>query len=227
MNEILKILKEKSEPTYAEFTKKLVPDTEYKILGVRVPVIKNIAKKLKDDKDLINSFLSVKHEYYEEYFLHALLIPYLSKYYSEIIDLAKDFLPFIDNWAICDSFAASLKILKKNPEKTYEFVKFCFASDRPYTIRFGVDILIFNFTDKLYCEDHVKKLLKIKTDNYYVNMAIAWYLSVLAVKRFDDILPYFKAKVFSKFIHNKAISKSIDSLRIDENKKSLLKTLKI
>lgn len=224
---LTKILIENSEEKYKTFSKKIVPDTKYKILGVRVPKIRAIAKDLIKNQIDFSCFLSVKHVYYEEYFLHALLIANASDKIDCILSLVDEFLSYIDNWAICDSLVASLKIFDKYPQVVLSKVNKWLNSNKTYSIRFAIVILLTYFLDKNYFGDIFTLLNKVERDNYYVNMALAWFYSVAIVKRYDDAVKILQEKKLSKFVHNKTIQKCVDSFRIDNEVKKYLKSLRI
>lgn len=223
MIDVLNKIKEKSEPKIKEFTEKLVPDTKYKILGVRVPALKTIAKELACDKQSFYSFIGEQHEFYEEYFVHALAIGFIKTNDEEKLKLVSGFIPYIDNWAICDSFAASLKFFKNLlPDIPLSYID----NQSPYVKRFGIVCLMDYFLDKDFKTDHLYLLQKIKSDHYYVNMAIAWYYSVALVKQYDATISLIESRTLDKFVQNKTISKACDSYRISDEKKAYLKTLR-
>lgn len=226
MHIFTKTLIENAEENYKAFSKKLIPDTHYEILGIRVPTIKNIAKKYKTETLLIKNFFEEKHFFYEEWFLHGIMINQASTNVADALILLDKFLPFLDNWAICDSTSASLKILKKDKDITLNKIKEWIKSDNPYTIRFAVTVLM-----NYYLSENTQKIIfeyinSINSDNYYVNMAIAWFYSVALVKCYDQALYYIKEAKLKLFIHNKAIQKAIESYRISDSIKKYLRTLK-
>lgn len=223
MSDVLKTLKEQSEPKLKEFTEKLVPDTKYKILGVRVPVLKTIAKELACDKQSFYSFIGKPHEFYEEYFVHALAIGFIKTNNEEKLKLVSEFIPYIDNWAICDSFASSLKFLKNlPPDIPLSYID----NPSPYIKRLGIVCLMDYFLDTGFEKEFLYVLQKIKSDHYYVNMAIAWYYSVALIKQYDATISLIESKTLDKFVQNKTISKACDSYRISDEKKTYLKTLR-
>ena len=131
---------------YKAFTRKLVPDTKYEILGIKVPTLKEIAKKIVRE-DMFNEYLSAEHFYYEEWFILGFAIAYSKIPFEEKIDLIDGFLPHADNWAICDSVASAIKPKKNQTDYLYKKIKSWLKSDKTYTARFGIDLLIDNFTD--------------------------------------------------------------------------------
>lgn len=214
-----------TDNNYKLFSAKIIPDTRYEMLGVRVPVIRKIVKEAVANGDFL-SFLTENHVYYEEFFAHGLLLSAIKderEFYTQLIE----FLPFIDNWAICDGVAASIKKQAKNKQLLFENVLVWLKSDKVYTVRFGIVCLMNYFIDDEYTDRIFGLITEIKTDEYYINMAIAWLLSVMLVKKYEKTVPLIEKKTLPPFIHNKTIDKARDSLRIDEKTKIYLKSLKI
>lgn len=227
MNPLTQKLIENSETSYKEFHSKLVPDTLYPLLGVRVPIIKNLAKNaIKSDRSTILEFISETHTFYEEFMLHALLINSLSNDINELFSLIENFLPQIDNWAICDSFVSSLKTLKKHPKLTLNKVKKYLNSSHPYTVRFAIVTLLVYYLDDNFSEEILQLSIKNCGKHFYIDMAIAWLFSFALIKQYDVTIPYFKNNILTKFVHNKALQKAIESFRVSPNTKEHLKTLK-
>ncbi len=220
-------LKKLSDEPYAAFTRKLVPDTRYPVLGVRVPAMKSLAKSDKSNEKKIKAFLSEKHRYYEEFFLHGLFLGYLHDEYENVSRELNEFLPYIDNWAICDSTAANLKNMAKHPEKLFSEVKRMLNSDHVYTVRFALVLMLDYFVKAEYFNEVKKAVFSLPEGEYYIDMAASWLLSVWLVKEYEITLPIIEEKTLPKFIQNKTIQKAIESFRISDDKKSYLKTLKI
>lgn len=210
---------------YRDFHSKLMPTVNKdRIIGVRTPVLRKIAKEF-NKSDYKEDFLkAVPHKYYEEDNLHAFLIEQI-KDFDECISALDNFLLYIDNWATCDMMTP--EVLRKFPDKLYLKIQEWVKSSHTYTVRFGVVTLMKFFMNERIDENHLKLLLSIKTDEYYINMAIAWYLATALAFNWDTVIPYIEKKKFSKWIHNKAIQKAIESYRITSDQKSFLKKLKI
>lgn len=207
------------------FSKKLTPDTKYPIIGVRVPILRDIAKKAAKANDL--SFLEQKHKYFEEFFLHGLIIGYLKKDFIETKRLLNDFIPRIDNWAICDSVCSSIKTFDKYQAESFEYVKSLLTSDKIYTIRFALVSLLFHFVGKGRDEEIISLTKGIKSDEYYINMALSWLYCELLIKNYDVIIPLLQSKTLSPFMQNTTIKKARESFRISQTQKDYLFTLKI
>jgi len=210
---------------YKEFHSKLMPTVrEYKIIGVRVPQLRKLAKEI-NKSDLKAEFLkALPHKYYDEDNLHAFLIEQI-KDFDECISALDDFLLHIDNWATCDMMTP--KVLEKEPDKLYLKIQEWINSSHTYTIRFGVVSLMKFFMNDRLDKKHLNLLLSIKSDEYYVNMAISWYIATALASRWETVIPYIEKKKFDKWVHNKSIQKAIEGYRITKEQKEYLKTLKI
>lgn len=210
---------------YGDFHSKLMPTVcKDRIIGVRVPQLRKFAKEL-NKSELKAEFLNaLPHKYYEEDNLHAFLIEQI-KDFDECIFALDNFLLFVDNWATCDMMTP--KVLGTNTEKLYEKIEEWVKSEHIYTIRFAIVTLMKFFMDERLDKKHLSLILKIKTDEYYINMAIAWYLATALSSRWDVVIPYIEKQKFDKRVHNKAIQKAVESYRITKEQKDYLKTLRI
>lgn len=225
MTPIQKQLFELQDLGYKEFHSKLMPTVcKDKIIGVRVPQLRKFAKELNKSGLKVDFLNTLPHKYYEEDNLHAFLIEQI-KNFDECIFALDNFLLFIDNWATCDMMTP--KVLAENPDLLYEKIQEWAKSEHTYTVRFAVVTLMKFFMGERLDKKHLKLLLRIKSDEYYINMAVAWYLATALSSRWDLVIPYIENKKFDKWIHNKAIQKSIESYRITKEQKEYLKTLKI
>ncbi len=210
---------------YGDFHSKLMPTVcKDRIIGVRVPQLRKFAKEL-NKSELKAEFLNtLPHKYYEEDNLHAFLIEQI-KDFDECISALDDFLLFIDNWATCDMMTP--KVLGTNTEKLYKKIEEWAKSEHIYTVRFAIVTLMKFFMNEHLDKKHLNLLLSIKSDEYYINMAIAWYLATVLASRWDIVIPYIEKQKFNKWVHNKAIQKAVESYRITKEQKEYLKTLKI
>lgn len=223
--EIQKRLFELQDLDYKAFGAKLMPtvnpDT---VIGVRTPALRKLAKELSKRPD-IKDFLNVlPHEYYEENNLHGFIIETI-KDYSNVISEIDKFLPYVDNWATCDLM--SPKVLKKHPEELLGKIKIWINSEATYTIRFGIGMLMRFYLDENFKTEYLTLVSKIESEEYYVNMMIAWFFATALAKQYDATLPFIKEQKLSKWTHNKAIQKAVESNRISKETKEYLKTLKI
>lgn len=210
---------------YRDFNAKLIPNIDVdRIIGVRMPDIRALAKEIKDE-EYIDSFLDeLPHKYQEENILHGIIL----SYYKDIDLLLKKldiFLTYADNWAVTDII--SPKVFKKYPDKVYEYILKWINSNEEYKIRFGIVSLLQFYLEDNYNKKILMDVKKIKYDSYYVKMAISWFYSFALIKQYDDTVKLFESKKLDKWIHNKSIQKAIESYRINDEKKNYLRSLKI
>lgn len=224
--EIKNKLKELADSKYKEFHSGLCPNTE-NILGVRVPVLRNYAKEISKQYEIEVLLKNIDNEYYEEVLLQGMLIG-LSKEkdIEKILGYIKEFIPKIDNWAICDGFCAGLKITKKNKEIMREFIKPYLNSSKEFEIRFGIVMILDYYIEEKYLEENFKIFEHVKNEEYYVQMAIAWAISICLIKYFDKTIDYLKTSKLDKFTYNKSLQKGIESFRISEENKKILRNMK-
>lgn len=220
----LSLLQKEKDDKYKVFSEKIVSDTNYPIIGVRVPKIREIAKTIiiSGNTPIINS----NYTCYEECLLYGLIIAGAKISFDEKTELFNKYLPFVDSWGITDSVAAAFKDVKKNREKAIEFIYALLKSPYVYSRRFGVVLLTLYFTGEQFKAEHVKNVLLLKDGEYYIDMAIAWYISVLLVKNREYAVDLIKRQILPTFIHNKAIQKAAESFRISVEDKKYLKQLK-
>ncbi len=210
---------------YRYFTAKSIPNINIdKIIGVRIPEIRKLAREIKDETYITEFLLELPHKYQEENLLHGII---LSKYKD--IDLLLEeldkFLKYADNWAVTDII--SPKIFKKYPDKVYEYIKKWINSKEEYKIRFGVVSLLQFYLDDNFRIDELTLIKNINYDSYYVKMAIAWYYSFALIKQYDKVIGIFENKELDKWIHNKSIQKATESYRISDERKEYLRSLKV
>ena len=225
MTPIQEKLFELQDLKYKDFHSKLMPTVcKDKIIGVSVPQLRKFAKEL-NESELKTDFLNtLPHKYYEEDNLHVFLIEQI-KDFDECISVLDTFLLYIDNWATCDMMTP--KVLGTNLEKLYEKITEWAKSEYTYTVRFAIVTLMKFFMGGLLDKKHLDLLSSIKTDEYYINMAIGWHLATALSSRWDLVIPYIENRNFDKWVHNKAIQKANESYRITKEQKEYLKTLKI
>lgn len=209
------------------FLKKLIPTvSEERILGIRTPILRKYAKELYNTRKApVEDFLrDLPHFYFDENNLHAFLIEQVRDY-QRAMELTEAFLPFIDNWATCDSF--SPKVFKKYPDEIYERILEWIESEKPYTRRFAVGLLLSWYLDEHFDSRHLLLAAGADSDEYYVKMMIAWYFSTALTKQYDAAIAFFTERRLDKWTHNKALQKAVESRRISEEKKIYFKSLKI
>ena len=220
-----KELKKLQDEKYHDMQVKIIPTVKPEsIIGVRTPELKAMAKEILKSGDYKDFLNDLPHKYFEENQLHAFILSGM-KDADECFEELEKFLPYVDNWATCDQM--SPKIFKKHKDELFNRVKVWIASDEPYTIRFGVGMLMEHFLDDDFDAKYPAMVAKLRSDEYYVNMMIAWYFATALAKQYDTIIPYIEKKKLDKWTHNKAIQKSVESYRITDEQKAYLKTLKI
>lgn len=209
---------------YAEFQAKLIPTIEAGgVIGVRVPAIRQLAKKLNGTEESKQFLNDLPHKYYDENMLHAALLTEM-KNYDECIRAVENFLPYVDNWAVCDTMKP--KSFKKNREKLLEKIKLWSKSKETYTCRFGLEMLMNFFLDADFKPEYLEIPAAVKSDEYYINMMIAWFFATALAKQWDATIPYIENRKLSNWTHNKTIQKARESYRITPAQKEYLKTLK-
>ena len=209
---------------YRDMQIKIMPTIDEKsVIGVRTPELRSIAKEFLKDGDYKDFLEKLPHKYFEENQIHAFIISEI-KDINECTEELEKFLPYVNNWATCDQM--SPKIFKKNKKELLACIKKWLKSDRPYTVRFGVGMLMQHFLDDDYDMAYPEMVAKLRSEEYYVNMMRAWYFATGLAKQYESILPFIENHVLDKWTHNKAIQKSIESYRINDEQKEYLKTLK-
>lgn len=216
----IKYLKTISEKDYQKFHQKLLKNEKIKVLGIRTPKLKEIARQI-SKTDYLKFIKYNTHTYYEENIIHGLLLGFIKD--DNILNLTDDFIPYIDNWATCDVTCANLKIFKKlNINQTKKYLQ----SSNPWEIRFGLVILLDHYIEKENLSYIFITCNTVKNDHYYVKMAIAWLLSICYIKYPEITLKYLKNGDLDNFTYNNTISKICESLRVSKETKEKLKKLK-
>ena len=192
------------------------------MIGVRTKELRKYAKRL--IKEDYKSFLDeLPHNYFDENQLHAFIISEI-KDYNECINYIDKFLPYVDNWATCDQL--SPKIFKKNKDLLLDKIKEWIKSKDTYTIRFGIRMLMQYYLDDNFKDKYLEWIISIKSNEYYVNMMIAWFFATALAKQYDSVIKVIEEKKLDVWIHNKTIQKAVESYRITNDQKEYLKKLK-
>lgn len=215
------------DKAYKNFNKTLIPNIDEKtMIGIRTPVLRKFAKEFfKTEPILTAEFMrTVPHTYFEENNLHCFFIENI-KDFDTAIKETEFFLPYIDNWATCDSF--SPKIFKTQPEKVYKKILVWIQSKHTYTIRYAIGLLLSHYLDEYFKPEMLELVSQVASKEYYVTMMIAWYFSVALIKQYAAAFPYIKNKKLDTFTHNKTIQKAIESYRIPKEIKEILKKEKL
>lgn len=210
---------------YRDFQIRLIPTIRSEsMIGVRTPELRKLAKRLVK-KDEISSFLNdVPHRFFDENQLHAFIISEM-KDYGECMDEVNRFLPYIDNWATCDQL--SPKVFRKCRHELLKTIPMWMHSDKTFTVRFGIGMLMEHFLDEDFDRVYPEQVAEIRSEEYYVNMMIAWYFATALAKQYELVLPFIEKRKLDVWTHNKAIQKAMESFRISPERKAYLKSMKI
>ena len=225
IHDVQKRLFEMQDAEYRDFHAKLVPTMEKtKFIGIRTPMLRKFAKKFGKTEESEIFLQVLPHQYYEENNLHGLLIEQIRDY-DKCLEELECFLPFIDNWATCDLLA--LHMMKKHRGVFIREVFRWIESDQPYTIRFGISMLMRHYLDEEFKTEYPEKVAAIRSEEYYVNMMRAWYFATALAKQYEKVLPFLEERRMDVWTHNKTIQKAIESYRITPEQKAYLRTLRI
>ena len=209
---------------FAAFQARLIPNVApERILGVRTPELRKLAKQLRGSSDAEAFLNTLPHEFFEENNLHAFLLCGI-KDFERCVQAVEDFLPYVDNWATCDQL--SPKAFARNRQALLPRIRSWLNSDRTYTRRFGIGMLMSHFLDEDFREEYLSWVSDIHSEEYYVNMMIAWYFATALAKQYRAALPYIEERRLGPWVHNKTIQKALESYRVSEEHKACLKTLK-
>ena len=210
---------------YRDFQVKLMPTVAPETaIGVRTPALRKYAKALTKREDIADFLNDLPHRYFDENQLHAFIISEI-KDYDKCMEEVKKFLPYVDNWATCDQL--SPKTFKKHKAELLEEIKIWIDSDQTYTIRFAIGMLMQHFLDEDFDPAYPEMVSKLRSDEYYVNMMIAWYFATALAKQYETVRLYIEEQKLDAWTHNKAIQKSVESYRITPEQKEYLKSLRV
>lgn len=210
---------------YRDFNSKLIPTVKKEdIIGVRTPELRKYAKKLLKEEGVEDFLHSLPHKYFDENQLHAFIISEIRDF-KFCIDELINFLPYLDNWATCDQL--SPKIFKKHRNDLLPHIYEWLKSDKTYTVRFGIGMLMEHFLDEDFKTEYPEMVAAVRSEEYYINMMTAWYFATALAKQYERILPFIEGNKLDTWTHNKSIQKAIESNRINAEQKNYLKGLKI
>ncbi len=222
--DIEKLLFSRQDKEYARLQTKIIPGVDpSSVIGVRTPELRKLAKELSKKGDTGDFLNDLPHRYFDENQLHSFIISEIKDYNDCIIQVDR-FLPYVDNWATCDQL--SPKVFKKHRKELIDDIRKWMASDKVYTIRFGIEMLMTHFLDNDFKPEYPRMVSEIRSEEYYVNMMIAWYFATALAKQYDTVLPYIEEHRLDKWTNNKAIQKSVESFRITPEQKEYLKHFK-
>lgn len=218
---------ENRDPAYVEYQSKVTPNVAKEtFIGVRTPVLRRLLKQLlKKEPDVVAEFLSnLPHQYFEENLLHAMILSEM-KDFNEVVVEVNRFLPYVDNWGTCDTLVPKVftQHLEELEPLAYEWIQ----SDEPYTIRFGISMFMSYFLGATFKVPQAEAIAVLRSDEYYVNMMIAWYFATALAFNYEEVLPFLIDKKLDVWTHNKSIQKGVESRRLTAEQKEFLKTLRI
>lgn len=209
---------------YRDFQCRLMPtvrpDT---VIGVRTPTLRALARELASDPEIGRFLQDLPHRYYDENNLHGFLISAIQDY-GEAVAAVEAFLPQVDNWATCDLMRP--KAFQKRPPELPAAIRRWLASGQTYTVRFGMEMLMSLYLDEAFLPEYPRWVADVRSEEYYVNMMIAWYFATALAKRWEAVLPYLTEEQLDVWTHNKTIQKAVESERITDAQKTYLRTLK-
>ncbi len=230
MSEISKEIRQQlfalQDVQYRDFQSRLIPTVAKEtVIGVRTPELRNLAKKLAAKKEIEEFLNDLPHKYYEENNLHGFLIMQELDY-IRCIEKVEAFLPYIDNWATCDLLRP--KVFQKNRSELIRKIPDWLESGHPYTIRFGIEMLMVHYLDEAFSPEYPKWVAGLRRqEEYYVKMMIAWYFATALAMQYESTIPYIENHALDIWTHNKTIQKAVESYQISEARKAYLKTLRI
>lgn len=225
MTDLQKTLLSMSEEKYRDFQSKLMPTVpKEKIIGIRTPLLRKFAKEFSKTPQAEEFLKNLPHYYYEENNLHAFLLEKMTDF-DECAKAVTNFLPFVDNWATCDSM--SPKVFGKHKAELLEYTEKWLSAEDTYSVRFGIKMLMEHFLGEDFKPEYPKRVAKIKSEEYYIRMMQSWYFATALAKEYDAVLPFIENKKLEKWTHNKAIQKAIESYRITDEQKAYLRKLKM
>jgi len=224
-DEIKHALFQMQDRPYGAFQSKLIPTADPEIfIGVRTPDLRKYAKQLVKRDDIFDFLHALPHQYFDENQLHAFILSEM-KDYGICIEEVDRFLPYVDNWATCDQM--SPKVFRKHRPELLLSIGQWLDSAETYTIRFAVGMLMEHFLGEDFDLSYPETVAGIRSDEYYVNMMIAWYFATALAKQYDAVVPFIENRRLAVWTHNKAIQKAVESYRITPEQKTYLKTFRI
>ncbi len=224
-DEIREALSVQKDTAYRDFQAKLIPTIDKEtVIGVRTPALRKMAKQLAKREEIGEFLRSLPHTYFEENQLHAFIIAQ-RKDFAQCMEELSVFLPYVDNWATCDQLLP--KVFQKHRQELLPYIREWLASAQTYTVRFGIGMLMGHFLDEDFDRTYPDMVSKVRSEEYYVNMMIAWYFATALAKQYEAVLPYIEEKKLADWTHNKAIQKAVESYRITPEQKEYLRGLKV
>ncbi len=209
---------------YRDFQSRLIPGVDPgSFIGVRTPDLRKMARAMYGTEECRIFLSTLPHRYFDENQLHAFMLD-LNTDFIDCVEKTNIFLPYVDNWATCDQF--SPKIFRKHRKELLQFIRIWISSDRTFTLRFGIKMLMSHFLDDEFDPAYLRMVSEIRSGEYYVKMMIAWYFATALAKQYETAFPFIKEGILDPWTHNRTIQKSLESFRISQEKKTELKTFR-
>ena len=224
MNELQTTLFGLQDLKYRDFHSRLMPGIDKDtVIGIRTPVLRKFAKNFAGTTEAETFLQELPHQYYEENNLHMMLLAGIKEYEKCVCEVER-FLPYINNWATCDLPAP--KCFAKHKEELLPKIRTWMVSDHTYTIRYGIEMLMNLYLEEDFKPEYPKLVVAVQSEEYYVNMMIAWYFATALAKQWDAVIPYLEQRKLSPWVHRKTIQKAVESYRITDEQKIYLKSLR-
>lgn len=209
---------------YRDFHSKLMPNIPKEdVIGIRVPVLRKFAKEFAKSDEKEKFLKELPHRYYEENNLHMMLLVEMKDYDGCMQEMER-FLPYINNWATCD-FPAP-KCFEKHKKDVLEHIKTWIKSSQTYTVRYAIGMLMRLFLEDDFSAEYPQMVAEVSSEEYYINMMIAWYFATALAKQWDAVIPYIEQRKLSPWVHRKTIQKAVESYRITPGQKEYLKSFR-
>ena len=223
MDKVTRLLFERQDKEYAKFAMKLTPGLDEKnVIGVRFPDLKAVYKEL-DEKEKAEFMKETPHRYFEENNLHSVIISHI-KDESECVKAMESFAPYIDNWSTCDTISPA--VFKKHKDILTPKIREWIRSDRVYTVRLGVCMLMKYYLDEDFSPEYNDLAAGIISDEYYINMMCAWYFATALAKQYEYTVPYLEKRLLTPAVHKMTVRKALESYRVSDERKAYIKSLK-
>ena len=212
------------EPSFQMTQRDILPNVaEERIIGIRLANLLKFAKKFFDDKSKAEFMKNLPHKYFEEDLLHVKFISEM-KNYKKCVEATNKFLPYLDNWAVCDSLIP--KIFASHTNELEEEIKIWLASEATYTVRFAIFMQLKFYLDENFDKKYLQQIADITSDEYYIEMMAAWFFTEALIKHYDEAIIFLQKNLLYKKIHTKTIEKALESTRLSNEQKEYLKTLR-
>ena len=217
-------LMEEKDDAYRQFQAKLVPNIPPEtILGVRTPQLRRLAGEVFESPDREAFLQDLPHQYYEENLIHFFAASMLRDF-DACVQTVEAFLPYVDCWPVSDQ--STPKAFQKNPQRLLPYIRKWIASEHVYTARFGIRMLMNEFLGEAFREEYLDLVASKTGEDYYLKMMIAWFFATALAKRYAEALPYFEDRRLDEWVHKKAIQKALESYRVTEEHKEILRSLR-